>query len=208
MSEGAGSVLTEPPAPRPPWLRLLVVGALVALDLWSKQAVFEWLGDGPAGMVRDRHGHLRYPLLGDTLTFMLSRNTGAAWGLGGSYPHALVTGRVIAVLVLGWLVVRGRPGPVLRVALVLVLAGALGNLYDNLFLTPQVGDPFGAVRDFIDVDFGALGWDYHFPTFNVADSCITVGAALLLLSGLFGKSEEDGADERDDADAAERSPAA
>jgi signal peptidase II len=43
------------------------------------------------------------------------------------------------------------------------------------------------VRDFIDVYFAS--WDWHFPTFNVADSCITVGAALLLLSGLFSRSE-------------------
>jgi signal peptidase II len=70
-------------------------------------------------------------------------------------------------------------------ALVLVLGGALGNLYDNLFLNlPHEGRPFGPVRDFIDVYFRAFDW--HFPTFNVADSCITVGAALLLLSGLLG----------------------
>jgi signal peptidase II len=194
--------------PRSAWVRFGAVGLLVALDLWTKQIVFEWIGGRPEGMELDRHGHLRYAILGDSLTFMLSRNTGAAWGIGGSFPHVLVAGRVIAVSVLAWLVVRGRQPRVLRIALVLVLAGALGNLYDNLMLTPAEGDPFGAVRDFIDVDFGPLGWDYHFPTFNVADSCITTGAALLLLSGVFGAKDDRDAEEDDDSDSEAHSPAA
>ena len=49
----------------------------------------------------------------------------------------------------------------------------------------QADRPFKPVRDFIDVYF--TGWDWHFPTFNVADSCISVGAVLLLLSGLGPK---------------------
>ena len=74
--------------------------------------------------------------------------------------------------------------------MVLILAGALGNLYDNLFYEPLVpvpDKPYGPVRDFIDVYFEV--WDYHFATFNVADSCITVGAVLLLLTGLFGRKD-------------------
>ena len=47
------------------------------------------------------------------------------------------------------------------------------------------------MRDFIDVYF--YGWDWHFPTFNIADSCITVGAILLLLSGLGASREPAGA---------------
>jgi signal peptidase II len=57
--------------------------------------------------------------------------------------------------------------------LALVLGGALGNVIDRL--------RFGHVVDFLD--FHALGW--HFPAFNVADSAITVGAALLILEGFF-----------------------
>ena len=51
----------------------------------------------------------------------------------------------------------------------------------------QPDRPFGPVRDFIDVYF--YGWDWHFPTFNLADSCITVGAILLLGTGLFSPRE-------------------
>jgi signal peptidase II len=57
--------------------------------------------------------------------------------------------------------------------LALILGGALGNVIDRL--------RFGQVVDFLD--FHAMGW--HWPAFNVADSAITVGAALLILEGLF-----------------------
>ncbi len=185
---------------RLPWIRFLVVGLLIALDLWSKESIFARFappGNGmlAEGMQLDAHGHPRFPVIADWLTVMLSYNPGAAWGSLGDYPYFLVIGRVIAVLLLAWLVIKTDRGQrVLLAALVLVLAGALGNLHDNLFLEPRGSDPFGSVRDFIDVYFGPLGYDYHFPTFNVADSCISVGAVLLLLSGFFGKpaaTEED-----------------
>jgi len=186
-------------ASRLPWIRFLVVGLLVALDLWSKDAIFARFappGDGTLadGMLLDAHGHPRFAVMGEWLTVMLSYNPGAAWGSLGDYPYFLVIGRVIAVLLLAWLVIKTERGQgVMLPALVLVLAGALGNLHDNLFLEPRGGHPFGSVRDFIDVYFGGT-YDYHFPTFNVADSCISVGAVLLLLSGLFGKSKAESSD--------------
>jgi len=60
-------------------------------------------------------------------------------------------------------------------ALALLLGGALGNLYDRLFR--------GSVTDFLDFSIGS----YHWPTFNVADSAITVGAVLLALEMLRGR---------------------
>ena len=65
-----------------------------------------------------------------------------------------------------------RPGVV--VALTVILSGAIGNLIDRVAL--------GYVRDFIAFDF------MNFPVFNFADSCITVGAVLLIVSVLFTKS--------------------
>ena len=63
--------------------------------------------------------------------------------------------------------------PLLVVGLTLVLSGAVGNVIDRLRL--------GYV-----VDFVAVHWDTHyFPAFNVADSCITVGACLLILDALL-----------------------
>lgn len=66
----------------------------------------------------------------------------------------------------------------LRLGLSLVLGGALGNVYDRVVR--------GAVTDFLDVYVG----DLHWPTFNVADSAITAGAALMLLSMWLGRRRE------------------
>ena len=171
--------------------RFAIVAGLGVLDLWSKAAVFEWLTQNRDQLVLDSHGHLRYPILGEWFTFMKSENRGAAWGHFESMPYLLIGGRIVAVLFLSWLVLRAtKARPVFTLALMLVLAGASGNLWDNLFLEPPHDHPFGAVRDFIDVYFPVFGEDgWHFPTFNVADSCISVGAVLLLLSGV-GSTEE------------------
>ena len=69
----------------------------------------------------------------------------------------------------------------LGAALALILGGAVGNLIDRV--------AYGYVIDFLDVFYRT----YHWPTFNVADSAITVGAALMLLDAL-GSDDEDGQD--------------
>jgi signal peptidase II len=79
---------------------------------------------------------------------------------------------------LAWLVVMIRHHAMERLlpaALALVLGGALGNVIDRL--------RFGAVVDFLD--FHLAGW--HWPAFNVADSAITIGVALLLWQQLTHK---------------------
>ncbi len=58
----------------------------------------------------------------------------------------------------------------MRVALALILGGALGNLYDRIVRH--------TVTDFVQLH---AGQSYYFPDFNVADSCITIGAALLII---------------------------
>ncbi|MFL6373205.1 MAG: signal peptidase II, partial [Pyrinomonadaceae bacterium] len=63
-------------------------------------------------------------------------------------------------------------------ALALLLAGIAGNLCDRLRL--------GFVIDWIDVQFGS----WHYPTFNIADACICLGAALLLLDIAFSKKKK------------------
>lgn len=195
--------------------RLVWVAVLVALDLWSKAYMFDWLtrtagASPPPGVeVWELNGHWRYEVFGDFLGFMLSENRGAAWGFGESVPWLLVGGRVVAGLVLIWMVLRTDSRQrMLLWALVLVLSGALGNLYDNLARTPPPDHPFGAVRDFIHVYFP---WGYHFPTFNVADTCITIGAVLLVLSSFLaphGESEaaEQGAESDSDRDGAADAP--
>jgi signal peptidase II len=183
-----GSAVARPSAARVA-VRLSFVALIVGADLATKAAVFAWLeplkrrGD----LSYDLHGHPRWPIFDGWFTFMLSTNPGAAFGQLEGFPYLLVGGRVLAGLFLVYLLARTPAGrSIFTAALILVLGGALGNLYDNLFLNlPHEGRPFGPVRDFIDVYFGVFDW--HFPTFNVADSCITVGACLWLLSGLLGE---------------------
>jgi signal peptidase II len=81
----------------------------------------------------------------------------------------LALGIVVALLV--WL--RRQPEPFLALAVGLIAGGALGNVIDRI--------RFRAVVDFLDFHFGA----WHWPAFNLADSAITVGVALLVFDGLF-----------------------
>ena len=185
-----------------PWLRFLFVLVLVAFDQWSKGAVFEFLDpskmlhDAPEGYGINVNGHRRWVLWDPHFAFMLSKNPGAAFGSFDNVPHLLIWGRVLAVGFLSWFCWKIPKQPWFFLAAVtLVLGGALGNLVDNFWTGPRIdGHPYGLVRDFLDVWFvsaddgqGGWGWNYHFPTFNVADSCITVGAILWLAGSLFVK---------------------
>jgi signal peptidase II len=100
----------------------------------------------------------------------VSRNSGAAFGLGEGFAPVLV---VVAIVLLVVLVRGGQmlAGRLSAVAVGFVLGGAVGNLLDRLFR--DGGWLQGAVVDFVD-----LGW---WPVFNVADSAITVGAAALVV---------------------------
>jgi len=92
-------------------------------------------------------------------------------GLGDHGPWVLTAlAASIGAFLLIWLYRETRP--VSRVALWLVLAGAVGNTIDRL--------RFGAVVDFLDFHVGGLHW----PAFNVADSAIVIGAGLILLDSL------------------------
>jgi signal peptidase II len=204
MSESEQAPETQRAGARGMAYRFIGAAVLVVLDLWSKAAVFAWLTPLEATGELERtcvHGHQRMHVLGEGVnwfSFMLSKNPGAAFGGFSGYPHLLVLGRVAAVLFLIWMLFRTPRGrPWFTLALVLVLGGALGNLYDNLFLIdPNTTHPYGEVRDFIDVYFAR--WDYHFPTFNVADSGITVGAVLLFLTSF---AKEKTADDKGEGEA-------
>lgn len=104
-------------------------------------------------------------------------NTGAAFSFladaSGWQREFFMAITLVAAAVIVILLRRHADDRLFRVGLILILGGALGNLYDRLTL--------GKVVDFLD--FHALGW--HWPAFNVADSAITVGAALLILDTLL-----------------------
>jgi len=107
-----------------------------------------------------------------------AENPGVAFGFlaeaTGAWRNMLLIGLSVAVLVfISTLLWRPQNGIaqswMVRIGLALVLGGALGNLYDRVV--------HGTVTDFVEVYAG----NHYFPAFNVADSSITIGAALLLL---------------------------
>ena len=111
---------------------------------------------------------------------VLAYNSGAAFsflaGAGGWQRWFFVSIASVAAVVIAWLLYRHRDEGLFCAGLSLILGGAIGNLWDRIAL--------GHVVDFLD--FHAAGW--HWPAFNVADSGITVGAALLILDSMRRKS--------------------
>jgi signal peptidase II len=99
-------------------------------------------------------------------------NRGGAFGLFGSAPYLFLAATLVVCVAIAF-ASFGVTRPVLAVGLGLVLGGALGNLTDRIIRGDGLA---GRVIDFIDLRL----W----PVFNLADSAIVVGAALILLSGL------------------------
>ena len=145
------------------WIWLLVVFAIIFVDQYAKFMVVERLN------LFDRF----------TLTAFLDltrlHNTGAAFSMFASdsgwqrWPLALISAGVGTTLI-GWLVRNAAKSPVLlNTAFAMIAGGAIGNLIDRLNQ--------GYVVDFILFHIG----QWHYPAFNVADSCITIGLILFLI---------------------------
>ena len=112
------------------------------------------------------------------LNMTLVHNTGAAFSFlsqagGWQRWFFIVLTSAISLGLVYWLFTLPRHKTWLAVALALVLGGALGNLWDRVSL--------GYVIDFIDVYYQA----WHWPAFNVADSCISIGAGMLIIDAIW-----------------------
>jgi signal peptidase II len=121
------------------------------------------------------------------LNIVHSENPGMAFGLFADHDSPwrsfLLVGVSLGILIfLGRLLWLAKPGPrngrLQPYALALVMGGAAGNLYDRIVR--------GSVTDFIDAYAGS----YHWPTFNVADSAITIGAIMLALDLWLTREEK------------------
>ena len=159
---------------------------LVALDLWSKHVVFSFLEREYPSIPEAVRKHSVWEGL---ISFDLVAwgNPGTIWGLFQGSTIPLMVLRCCAVVALFWFARNTRPAARLQqFVLSLVLAGALGNLYDNFFRADRT------VRDFLRFE-GTWPTAWGFPAFNVADSCITVGAITLffLLWREDGRRPED-----------------
>jgi signal peptidase II len=153
-------------------LRWLWLSALVViLDQTTKWMASNWL-----------EPHVQYPLL-SWFNLTLVHNTGAAFSFlsgasGWQRWFFTVLAMGIGILIVVWLA-RLRPGECWSaVGLAMILGGAIGNLIDRL--------AYGYVIDFIQWYYDR----YYWPTFNIADSAISVGAGILVLHSLFSQKRE------------------
>ena len=118
------------------------------------------------------------------VNFVYAQNTGVAFSMldnqgdGGRWGLSIVA-FVAATLVLYFFWRTPRTDDRIMGALALLLSGIVGNVTDRIRL--------GFVVDFIDVQFGS----WHYPTFNVADAAICIGAGLLLLDMVLNKRKTD-----------------
>lgn len=154
--------MTSPPTARGRYaaVSVAIVVAVVAID----QATKAW-----AASALEHH---TIHVIGGTVLLQLGRNSGAAFSSFQGFTPLLAVLAIVVAAVLAR-IVRRSDDPWTVCALSLVLGGALGNLCDRVFRAP------GFLRGEV-VDFVRLGW---FPTFNAADSAITIGAILLVLFG-------------------------
>ena len=147
---------------------VVIAGAIVVLDQITKAAALERLAPGVA-----------VALVDGLLSLTLVMNTGLAFGLLAGLPAgwrwlvALLS--IVALVVLARVAIRVLAGGgwTARLSVALIFGGAVGNLIDRA--------RFGAVVDFVDAHYRG----YHWPAFNVADSAISVGVALLALRMLW-----------------------
>lgn len=143
---------------------LVLVIAILALDRWTKLLIQSRFDLDDSVSVIDGFFNITYV-----------RNTGVAFGIFSSISSPAKSillsafASLAAVLVIGYSLRTPLRNRLLHVALALILGGALGNLYDRL--------AYGYVVDFLEFYVRS----YHWPSFNIADSAISIGVILLAI---------------------------
>jgi signal peptidase II len=165
VTEASTAGEAEAPAPRRRLRLLLAVAAVVlVLDIVTKVLAVKLLIPGQP-----------VPIIGDTVTWTLVRNSGAAFSMATGYTWMLTviaTGVVVGIFWMG----RRLVSPWWAIGLGMILGGAMGNLVDRFFRSP------GPLRGHV-VDFLSIGW---WPVFNVADPSVVGGAILLVTLSAMG----------------------
>jgi signal peptidase II len=140
---------------------LLIVLSIIAIDQLTKYFVISYLTPSDSIEI--------FPFL----HLVIVRNTGAAFGMFRNFGSTFFVGiSVLAVTFIVYLLIKSSYN---FIGLSLVLGGAIGNLIDRIL--------YGKVVDFIDFSIGK----FHWYTFNVADSSLTVGIIVIFLISLFRK---------------------
>ena len=149
---------------------LWLSGLVIALDQASKWFMVSWLSLYETVVV------IPY------FNLTMAHNYGAAFSFlsdagGWQRWFFIVLAVVISVVLLIWIKGLKSNAKLEAISLSLIVAGAIGNVIDRIY--------YGYVIDFIDVYYGT----YHWPAFNVADSAICIGAALLIIDSFRSKPE-------------------
>jgi len=161
---GGDDQQSETPPRRCLRLLLSIAAAVLLLDIVTKVLAVRLLVPGQP-----------VSIIGDTVTWTLVRNSGAAFSMATGYTWMLTLvamGVVVGIIWMG----RRLVSPWWAVGLGMILGGALGNLIDRFFRAP------GPLRGHV-VDFLSIGW---WPVFNVADPAVVGGAMLLVGLSVFG----------------------
>jgi signal peptidase II len=143
---------------------LVLVAAILALDRWTKLLIQSRFDLDDSISVIDGFFNITYV-----------RNTGVAFGIFSSISSPAKSivlsafAAVAAILVIGYSLRTPLRNRLLHAALALILGGALGNLYDRV--------AYGYVVDFLELYFRS----YYWPSFNIADSAISIGVVLLAI---------------------------
>ncbi len=146
-----------------PYITILIV---ILLDQLTKLLILKYFSDGSTLAVTS------------FFNLMLAYNPGVSFSLfagNGPYNSLILSAFALAICVFLMRWMRRESNKTLRFGIALVIGGAIGNVIDRL--------SYGAVVDFLD--FHAYG--YHWPAFNIADSAICIGAALIVYKSFFNQ---------------------
>ncbi len=119
-----------------------------------------------------------YEPFGNYFNIVRTWNTGVSFSMLNNYGNAgawilSALAVIIVIMLLMWL--RKEENRLTQIALGLIMGGAVGNVIDRV--------RFGAVFDFLDFHVG----EWHWPAFNAADSCICIGAAIIIAQAIFDR---------------------
>jgi signal peptidase II len=177
-ADTAADTEVSPHTPRRRQSLLLSVAAVVlTLDIVTKVLAVKLLTPGQP-----------VPIIGDTVTWTLVRNSGAAFSMATGYTWMLTLIASAVVVGIFWMG-RRLVSTWWAIGLGMILGGAMGNLVDRFFRAP------GPLRGHV-VDFLSIGW---WPVFNVADPSVVGGAILLVTLSALG-FDFDTVGRRDDDD--------
>jgi len=165
-------------------LFLVIMFSVLGLDLLSKWWSFETVAGQPVRQIHEaaedeafwqRYPHDPIVVVPHVLSLRLTTNTGAVFGKGKGMRWVFVFVSILAVFVIGYLLWRSDPDALwLHVALALIMAGALGNLYDRIL--------YASVRDMFLLFPTTTLWPY---IFNAADVALVIGVSLILILSFF-----------------------